>query len=111
MSKKTILILWSVTGTVALILLGITVNLAIQSNAQGGETGQHVRAYLTSEQPLIIILEKPEQRSIVASIQERGVSIVVTEYLRRSGEDWYHVNFSETEAGWVQGEYISLERP
>ena len=111
MSKKTNKILWLTTAIVALILLGITINLSIKSNAQGGEGGQRLRAYLTSTHPLIIILAEPEQRSIVASIQESGTAVIVTEYLRRSGTDWYQITLAETETGWVQGEYISLEKP
>ena len=111
MSKKTNKILWIATALIALILLGFTINLTIKSNAQGGEGGQRMRAYLTSSHPLIIILAEPEQRSIVASIQERGTAVIVTEYLRRSGTDWYQINLTETETGWVQGEYISLEKP
>jgi hypothetical protein len=111
MFKKYSRSLWIITVVVALLLTGVTINLAIKANAEGGESGQHVRAYLQSDEPLIIILSEPEYRSIVTSIQQDNTPIVVTEYLRRSGEDWYRINVNETEAGWVQGRYISLERP
>ncbi len=111
MFKKNSRSLWIITAVVALLLTGITIDLAIKANAEGGESSQHVRAYLQSDEPLIIILSEPEYRSIVASIQQDDTPIIVTEYLRRSGEDWYRINVNETEAGWVQGRYISLERP
>ncbi len=109
--EKNLRTLWVITALVGLVLIGITISLVIKANAEGGESGQHVRAYLQSDEPLIIILSEPEYRSIVASIQQDDTPIVVTEYLRRSGEDWYRINVNETEAGWVQGRYISLERP
>jgi len=111
MSKKTTRTLWGITALAALILLGFTISLSLQFRAQGGSDGQSVRAYLSSNQPLIILLAEPEERSLVASIQPNGTPILVTDYLRRSGEDWYQIYFTETEAGWVQGEYLSLEKP
>ncbi|MBT3337902.1 MAG: SH3 domain-containing protein [Anaerolineae bacterium] len=111
MTKRKNILLLSITTLVALALLGITISFVIRSNAQGEESGQNVRAYLNSPQPLVIILAEPEYRSVVASIQEHGTPIIVTEYLRRSGEDWYRIDINETESGWVQGQYISLERP
>ncbi len=111
MSKKADQILWRITALAALALLVMTINLLVQSNAQGGETSQNVRAYLTSEQPFVIVLEEANPRSIVASIQERDTPIVVTDYLRRSGQDWYKINIDGTFLGWVQAEYISLEKP
>ena len=110
-SKKITRILWTFAALSTLILLGFTINLTIQSRARGGENNQSVRAYLQSSQPLIIILAEPDERSLVASIQESGTSVIVMDYLRRSGEDWYQIYFTETEVGWVQGEYLSLEKP
>ncbi len=110
-SKRTSQILLGITAFAALALMAATIILAIQASVDGGEAGQNVRAYLQSDQPLIIILSEPEYRSLAVSIQEQGTPIIVTEYLRRSGEDWYRINLNETESGWVQGRYISLERP
>ncbi len=111
MSKRINLILWGITGLVALILLIRTVNFSIQSNEQIASDSQTISAYLSGEYPKVILLVEPNPRSLVATIEARGTSIVVTEYLRRSGEDWFHININETEAGWVQGEYVSLEKP
>ena len=112
LTDKTTRILWIVTAVVAVALLAATVTLAVQANAQGGENGgQRVRAYLHSDQPFVIILTEPEYRSTVMSIQTADTPIIVTEYLRRDGEDWYQVDITEMESGWVQGRYISLERP
>ena len=105
-------ILWFMTALVVVALLGLTITFAVQANAQGGEDGgQRVRAYLSSAHPFVIILTEPEYRSTVMSIQTDGTPIIVTEYLRRDGEDWYQIDVNEMESGWVQGRYISLERP
>ena len=111
MSKKTTQILWITTTIIALILIGFTVNLASKANAQGGEAGRNISAYLTSDQPLIIILDEPNPRGFVAAIESRGTPITVTENLRRSGDDWFKITINEEEAGWVQGTYVSLEKP
>ncbi len=111
MQKKQLKFLWSLTGIFTILLIGFTISLTFKANAQNEESMQHLDAYLNSETPLIIILAEPEYRSMVASIQERGTPIVVSEYLRRSGEDWYQINFNEVESGWVQGKYISIEKP
>jgi len=110
-TDKSTRILWAITAIVALALLAITITLAVQSNAQGEEGSQRVRAYLNSDKPFVIILAEPESRSTVASIQIAETAIIVTEYLRSDGEDWYQVDVNEMESGWVQGRYISLERP
>lgn len=112
LTDKTTRTLWIITAVVAVALLAATVTLAVQANAQGSEDGnQRVRAYLQSEQPFVIILAEPEYRSTVASIQVADTPIIVTEYLRSEGEDWYQIDINEMESGWVQGRYISLERP
>ncbi len=110
-SKRTFQFLWGITAFSALALLAATFSITIQASTQSEETGQNVRAYLAGDQPLVIILAEPGYRSLAVSIQEQGAPIIVTEYQRRSGEDWYRINVNETEAGWVQGRYISLERP
>ena len=111
MSKKINFILWSITGLVALILLFTTMQLVIRSSEQAAADSQRVNAYLSGEYPKVILLVEPNPRSLVSTIEVRGTPIVVTEYLRRSGEDWFQIDINETEAGWVQGEYISLEKP
>ena len=110
-SERNSRILWGITAFVALILLAVTITFAVQANAQDAEGGQRVRAYLQSAQPFVIILAEPEYRSTVASIQTDETPIIVTEYLRRDGEDWYQIDINEMESGWVQGRYVSLERP
>ncbi|MBT3323366.1 MAG: hypothetical protein HN392_13860 [Anaerolineae bacterium] len=111
MQKKHLKILWSFTAIFALLLIGFTINLSLKANAQSEGSAQNLNAYLDSDRPLIIILVEPEYRSLVASVQERGTPIIVSEYLRRSGEDWYQITFNEVEGGWVQGKYISIEKP
>ena len=111
MSKKLYLTLWSITGLGLLALLAMTIALAVKSGAQGGADDQTVSAYLSSEYPKIILLDEPDPRSIVASVQENGTRITVTDFSHRAGEDWFHVNVNEDSTGWVPGEYISLEAP
>ena len=111
MKKKHLQILWSLTAIFTLVLVGFTITLTLKANAQSEGSAQYLNAYLDSETPLIIILAEPEYRSLVASVQERSTPIVVNEYLRRSGEDWYKITFNEVETGWVQGKYISIEKP
>ncbi len=111
MQKRHLQILWSFTAIFIFLLIGFTVNLSLKANAQSEGSAQYLNAYLNSERPLIIILAEPEYRSLVASVQERGTPIVISEYLRRSGEDWYQITFNEVEIGWVQGKYISVEKP
>lgn len=110
MSKKINLILWSITGLVALIFLFTTTRLVIRSNEQAADS-QRVNAYLSGTYPKVILLTEPNPRSFVSSIEANGTSVVVTEYQRRSGDDWFHITINEAEAGWVQGTYISLEKP
>lgn len=111
MSKKLFTVLWIITALAGVILLAVTIKIAMQSSTQGGVGEQTVTAYLASEHPMVILLIEPDPRSIVASIQESGTEITVTESSRRSGEDWYHVIISEEVNGWVQGKYISLDAP
>jgi len=112
LTDRTTRFLWVITAVVGVVFLAATITLAVQANAQGGENGvQRVRAYLQSDQPFVILLAEPDTRSTVASIQTADSPIIVTDYLRRDGEDWYQIDITEMESGWVQGRYISLERP
>ena len=103
--------MWSITGFVALVLLVITVQFSIKASNQVSAGNQNVNAYLSGTYPKVILLTEPNPRSFVSSIETRGTSVVVTEYERRSGDDWFKININEEEAGWVQGTYISLEKP
>lgn len=112
LTDKNTRIFWVFTVLVGVSLLVATITLAVQANAQRGEDGgQRVRAYLSSEHPFVIILTEPEYRSAVMSIQTDGTPIIVTEYMRSEGEDWYQIDINEMDSGWVQGRYISLDRP
>ena len=111
MSKKLNFLLWSITGLVALLLIVFSTRLVIQSNEQAAANGKTVNAYLTSEFPKVILLVEPDPRSFVSTIETQGVSVVVTEYQRRGRDNWFHININEREAGWIQGKYISLEKP
>jgi hypothetical protein len=111
MSKKLFTTLWIITGLAMMTMLVATIGLAVQSNTQGGTGEQTVSAYLASDYPMVILLNEPDPRSNVASIQKNGTAITVTESSHRSGETWYHVIISDDENGWVQGEYISLDAP
>jgi hypothetical protein len=111
MSKKLFIILWIITALAIIILLALTISFAMRSSAQGGIGDQALTAYLESEYPMVILLIEPDPRSIVASVEESGTEITVTELSRRGGEDWYHVIVTEDVNGWVQGEYISLDAP
>ena len=105
------MILWSITGLGILALVVMTILFAIQSSAQGNADDQSVSAYLSSEYPKVILLQEPDPRSIVASIQESGTRITVTEFSHRAGEDWFHVSINEDATGWVQGEFIIPDTP
>ena len=111
LTDKTTRILWIITAFIAVALLAVTVTFAVQADQQSDQGGQRVRAYLQSDQPFVILLAEPDERSTVASIQTSDSAIIVTEYFRSEGEDWYQIDISEMESGWVQGRYISLERP
>ncbi|MBE9524233.1 MAG: SH3 domain-containing protein [Chloroflexi bacterium] len=111
MLKKVITVSWIITGVVAFFLLAWTISVAVQAVAGNNNNPQNVSAYLTSNHPMVILLQEPDPRGIVATILTSGTPITATETSQRSGLTWFKVESDKNISGWVQAEFITLEQP
>lgn len=109
MSKKITRYLSIITGIAAVILLAATITLSIQAGEQKNISQQSIPVYLTSNQPMVILLQEPDPGSIVATILARGTPVEATDYSKRGSITWYHVVIDENISGWVQAEFISID--
>lgn len=97
------------TGIAALILLAATVTLSIQANQQKNIAQQNVPVILTSNQPMVILLQEPDPVGIVATILAHGTPVEAIDFTKRGGITWYLVVIDESISGWVQAEFISID--
>ncbi|MGD8625801.1 MAG: SH3 domain-containing protein [Anaerolineae bacterium] len=107
-SKKTLTILWIVTGLVALVLALVTVRLAARATSQAvfGST-----AYLAGRRNAIRLRESPDAAAPVTAILVRGSAVTILDTTVEGEQPWYLIQKGDTTPGWVSGEFLSQDPP
>ena len=100
---------WLITlGVITgLVLLTLTLRLIILSDPSA-ET--EVSAYLTGAEPIVILHERPDNKSGVSTLMERGTRVTVEAFDPDRNPFWAYVRRGD-EGGWVQLEHLSEQPP
>jgi hypothetical protein len=107
-SKKTLTILWIITGLVALVLAFATVRLATRAKSQAlfGSTG-----YLAGRRNTINVRESPDAASPVVAVLVRGSAVTILDSRVEGGQTWYLIQKDKMTPGWISAEFISQDPP
>jgi len=107
MSKKTLSILWIITGLVAVVLMATTIRLAAKARAKAILNSE---VYLSRTSSLNVLHDQPDRFSRVVATLKRGTAVIVRDSTTEDGQTWYYVE-ARTASGWVEAEYVSREPP
>jgi len=88
MSKKTLSILWIITGLVALVLLAATMGLASKARARAILNSE---VYLNRMSSLNVLHDQPDRFSRVIATLKRGTAVIVRDSATEDGQTWYYV--------------------
>ena len=107
MPKKVFFSLWILAALAALALTGATIGLAARAKVQAS---QGTTARLTGKSSLLYLREQPDRASTIVAILERGAGVRVTNSAIKGGQTYYHIETAR-HSGWIQAEYVSMDRP
>jgi hypothetical protein len=107
-SRRTLTILWIITGLVALLLAAATLRLAARSRSQA-LLGRKV--YLTGRSSGVQLHQEPDLDSPIVAVLVRGSTVTVLDSVARGDQTWYRVQKADMTPGWVPDERISTNPP
>jgi hypothetical protein len=107
-SKKTLTILWIITGLVALVLALVTVRLAARATSQAVFGSS---AYLAGRSNTIRLRESPDPASPVTAILVRGSAVTILDTTVEGGQTWYLIQKDNMTPGWIPAEFMSQDPP
>ena len=108
MSRRTLGVLWAITGLVVVILTVATIGLAAESRNRAilSET-----VYLTGRSTSIQLHAEPYLSSPAVAALARGSAVTVVKSVREGSETWYLVQKAKMTPGWIRSEHIRQNPP
>ena len=107
MSKRIYMILWIFAALIAVLLLAVTAGLTIKARAQADSS---ITVYVGGKSRLVHLRKEPDSISRIMGMLERGTAVAVIDSAIKNRQTWYHIE-TESASGWIQAQYISLNRP
>jgi hypothetical protein len=106
MSKKSLSVLWLLTGLLALGLLGLTIGLVIKASTltEPGVPGQ----VIDSNSAVVLLHAEPGRTAAVITMLESLTAVTVVDSQRVDDVLWYEV-VTNAGQGWVLARYIAVE--
>ena len=107
MSKRTISILWKLTGLAALGLLLVTAALAMRSRSVADV---EVSAYIARSSSSVYLRERVGDSAKIVTVVNPGTPVLIKNSLVVDGQEWYFIEI-EDQTGWIPADNISLTPP
>jgi hypothetical protein len=107
MSKKTIRLLWLITGAAAVVLFAATVYLSREAEAKE-DAGYS--AFVAGLNSVIYLRQAPDPTSHIVTILEYGQQVFVLEIPEDQANPWARVR-TDIHEGWLPAERMSAEPP
>jgi hypothetical protein len=98
-------LVWMLLIILALVLIAVTLVNVLRSDTA---YRPRVQAFLVSDQPMVVLHEKPDTGSGIAGLLTRDRWVNILEYDPGSNPDWARIE-SGDESGWVPLDRLRIE--